>query len=409
MLNKAKRMGKDPLYRNSAYIMATSVVSSAFGFFFWILAAKLYPKEDVGLATALISSMSLLILLTRFGFDASLIRFLASGDRTKAYSSALTVTTFAAFLAGAIYVLGIGVFSPQLSFLSDPSYAGLYVLFLCASSTASITSSAFLALREGKYYLLQSLLMGSRLIFLLPLAAYGLLGLYSSYGIAYMLVALSLLLLIASKGIKPGIGADRAFLRKTWKYSAGNYLAGLLSGAPALILPLMILSILGAEQAAYYYIAYAIAGILYMIPSAVSTSLFVEGSHGAALKKTVLKSIKTIYAILIPATLVLYFGGGVLLSAIGKDYDAGALELMKAFALAGIFMAPASVYYAIKKIQKGVKDMTIMTAIQSILLLGLTYVLIQQYGLIGAGWGWVATYAIMAIIMAANAKREGWV
>ena len=43
----------------------------------------------------------------------------------------------------------------------------------------------------------------------------------------------------------------------------------------------------------------------------------------------------------------------------------------------------------------------------SILLLGLTYALIGRYGLIGAGWAWVATYAIMAVIMAANAKREG--
>ena len=40
--------------------------------------------------------------------------------------------------------------------------------------------------------------------------------------------------------------------------------------------------------------------------------------------------------------------------------------------------------------------MTIATAIQSILLLGLTYILIGQYGLIGAGRGWAA-------ILAANA------
>ena len=53
MLSKAQRLSKDPLYRNSMYLMATSVVSAGFGFLFWILAAKLYPKEDVGIATAL--------------------------------------------------------------------------------------------------------------------------------------------------------------------------------------------------------------------------------------------------------------------------------------------------------------------------------------------------------------------
>jgi len=217
-----------------------------------------------------------------------------------------------------------------------------------------------------------------------------------------------LILLIILKGIKPHITADKKFLQESWKYSAGNYLAGLLSGAPALVLPIMILNLLGAEQAAYYYIAYSIAAILYMIPAAVSTSLFVEGSHDAELKKTVLKSIKTIYIILIPATLVLYFGGGVLLSAIGKDYDTGALELIKTLTLAGIFMAPASIYYSIKKIQKEVKDMMIFTAIQSVLLIGLPYALIQQYGIIGAGWGWIAAYGIMTLLIAADAKKNKW-
>ena len=408
MINRAKKIGKDPLYHNSFYIMAASVVSSGFGFLFWILAAKLYPKEDVGLGTALISSMSLLILLTRFGFDASLIRYMPAGDRIKAYSTALTVTTVAAFLAGAIYILGINILSSQLSFLKDPVYAALYILFLCASSIGAITSNAFLALREGKYYLLQSLLMGSRLIFLIPLIGYGLLGLYSSFGAAYLITAFTLILLIILKGIKPHITADKKFLQESWKYSAGNYLAGLLSGAPALVLPIMILNLLGAEQAAYYYIAYSIAAILYMIPAAVSTSLFVEGSHDAALKRTVLKSIKSIYVILIPATLVLYFGGGVLLSAIGKDYDTGALELIKTLILAGIFMAPVSIYYSIKKIQKEVKDMMIFTAIQSVLLIGLPYALIQQYGIIGAGWGWIAAYGIMTLLIAADAKKNKW-
>ena len=48
--------------------------------------------------------------------------------------------------------------------------------------------------------------------------------------------------------------------------------------APNMVLPIMVLNTLGAEQAAYCYIAYAIATLLFMIPSAISMSLFVEGS-----------------------------------------------------------------------------------------------------------------------------------
>jgi hypothetical protein len=53
MINAARRASKDPLYKNSVYIMLTSVVAAAYGFIFRIIAAKLYPKEDVGIAMAL--------------------------------------------------------------------------------------------------------------------------------------------------------------------------------------------------------------------------------------------------------------------------------------------------------------------------------------------------------------------
>ena len=47
-----------------------------------------------------------------------------------------------------------------------------------------------------------------------------------------------------------------------------------------------------------------------MIPGVISMSLSVEGSHGEALKRTVVKSLVTIISLLIPAAAVLYVCGG---------------------------------------------------------------------------------------------------
>jgi len=74
---------KDPLYKNSFFIMLTSISNAGFGFFFWMLAAKLYPKEDVGVATALISAMGLISMLSLLGFDISLVRFLPEREDKK--------------------------------------------------------------------------------------------------------------------------------------------------------------------------------------------------------------------------------------------------------------------------------------------------------------------------------------
>ncbi len=40
---------RDPLYKNSFFIMLSSITNAGFGFFFWMIAARLYSAEDVGL------------------------------------------------------------------------------------------------------------------------------------------------------------------------------------------------------------------------------------------------------------------------------------------------------------------------------------------------------------------------
>ena len=119
--------------------------------------------------------------------------------------------------------------------------------------------------------------------------------------------------MLAAKLYSPqdvGLSIDRGFLNEASHFSLENYLAGLFMAAPNLILPIMVLNALGAEQAAYYYIAYAIAALLFMIPNAISMSLFVEGSHGEALKRTVVKSLVIIFSLLVPAAALMYVCGG---------------------------------------------------------------------------------------------------
>ncbi|MEM1579013.1 MAG: hypothetical protein QXR77_04970 [Archaeoglobaceae archaeon] len=80
-----RRQIKDPLFKNSIFIILSSAESAFFGFFFWFLAAKLYSAEAIGLATAMISSLGLLNSISRLGFDQSIIRFLPEMDRNRVF------------------------------------------------------------------------------------------------------------------------------------------------------------------------------------------------------------------------------------------------------------------------------------------------------------------------------------
>ncbi|MDD5420041.1 MAG: polysaccharide biosynthesis protein [Methanomicrobiaceae archaeon] len=370
-----------------------------------MLAARLYPSSDVGIATALISSMGMLILLSKLGFDQSIIRFFPHRDKSSVLGTAVTVTTLFSLLLGIGFIATVEIWSPELTIVRE--IALLYILFLIANSVTAFIGASFVALRRAELYFFQSLLFGSRLLLLVPLVALGAIGIFSALGLSFVIaLAVSVFLLFRS-----GVGLtwiDRGFLKASVNYSAGNYVAGLFATAPGLILPVLVLNILGAEQTAYYYIAYALVTILFLIPTAFTTSLFVEGCNGEQLKKSVMKSLLGIYALLLPAVVVLFVFGETLLGLIGQDYVEG-LHLLRIFAVSSFFFSLAEVYISIKKVQDGIRSLILVSCVIFVLLLAFSYLFMGVFGLAGVGYAWVLTYALVgAGVISAMMRRYFW-
>ncbi len=351
----------------------------------------------------MISSQSLLILFSRFGLDQSIIRFFPKKDKGKVFNTSAIITTLFAVLFGAVFIIGIDIWSPELSMIRRCVF--LYLLVLAVNSITSLAGISFIALRKAKYYFFQSLLAGSRIAFLFPLVFFGALGIFSSVGISFILALVFSLFLLVKSGIK-STGIDKKFLNDAFHFSAGNYIAGLLIIAPNQILPIMVLNVLGTREAAHYYIAFMIASLLFTIPNAISTSLFVEGSHGEALKKTTLKSIFAIFSLLTPAVIILYFFGEFILKLIGKDYVASVLNVLKVMTLSSFFVAVCRIYFSIKRVQKDIKGLILLSALIFALLLGLAYTFMLKFGIVGVGYAWIVSYGLGSLIVGAMVKKE---
>ena len=409
-LTEIKHHLHDPLFKNSFFIMLTSISSSGFGFIFWMLAAKLYSPQDVGIATALISSMALLVLLSRFGLDFSIIRFFPGADKSRIFSTSALITTSFAVIFGVIFIAGVDIISPELgSLLKSPQNAALFLTFLAASSVTALTAISFIAIRKAAFQFLQSIIVGSRILFLIPLIALGAIGIFGAVGISLVLALAAALVVLVRSGVRPWLVIDRGFLNEAFRFSAGNYLAGLFVAAPNMILPIMVLNVLGAEQAAYYYIAYAIASLLFMIPGAISMSLFVEGSHGEALKRTVMKSLIVIFSLLVPAAALLYVCGGWVLGVVGANYAAGGLGVLRVMVVASLFMGVNYLYFAIKRIQKDVRGIVVLNGVIGGLLVGFGYVFMTVFGVVGVGYAWVVANGVGSMCVGAMVWRAGWV
>ena len=409
MLSKVIRHTRDPLYKNSFFIMLTSISNAGFGFVFWMLAAKLYPKEEVGVATALVSSMLLLSNMSRFGLGFSIIRFFPEKDKSGVLSTSIMVAALFAIVLGTIFVAGTELWSPELTLLRSPKNLIMYLIFLVASSTAILTGISFTAMRRADFYFLQGLIMGSRVFLLFPFVFLGAMGIFGAFSLSFVLASIVALFLLARLGVRFTPRIDKAFLNDALHFSAGNYIANLLMLSPNQLLPIMVLNVLGAENAAHYYIAFAIASLLFMIPQAVSTSLFVEGSHGELLKKATIKSLLAIAVLLTPSVAFLYLFGGEVLALIGKDYATSGFELLRIMVLASFFVAVCYVYFSIKRVQKDVKGIVSLSSLIFILLIGLSYVFMLEFGLVGIGYAWIVSYGIAAMVVGFIVKKESWI
>lgn len=394
------------LYKNSFFILATRFLTVVTGFVFWLVAARLYSMEDVGLATALFSMSTLILQFSTFGLENSVIRFFGTHDKNKVINTSLILTTVSAFIFGLIYIMISGIVSPDLGFVQSPLYGTIFLFFVVISSIVMVTGSAFVGLRKAEYALSQNIVLASRILLLVPLIFLGAIGILSAIGVAYALVCI-LVFYQMSKFVRFGWNVDYDFLKKYRSFFSGNYIANMLYNATYSISPILVLNILGQAEVAKYYIAFTIGCFFFQIPYAVGTSLFVEGSHGESLRKNVFRALAIIYAILIPGVIFIYFFGGNVLAIFGKGY-VESTELLRIIAFSSLFFAIYALMIPVQNVRMKVKSVVALNLVLFSLFAGLACVFLSYFGIVGVGYAMLATYLIMAVIIIGLVKKEGW-
>src|SRR5665811_526540 len=145
MHKKLRSLYTDPLYRNSLALMLNSAIGAFFGLMFWIVAARTMPSKDIGLATAAISAAALIVGLSKVGIDAGLVRYLPeSKNKNGLYSTIVMVTLVLALVLTAVFMLGIIIFSPALSFISEGWFLPVFFAYIAVTSIYSVLNLSFI-------------------------------------------------------------------------------------------------------------------------------------------------------------------------------------------------------------------------------------------------------------------------
>jgi len=405
---------KDPLFKNSYFLMLSTITSSFLGFIFWMLIAQFYSTEDVGLATALISAMGLLTSLSMVGFNIGIIRFLPnSEDKHGMINSCLTMVALVSIMLTMIFIVGLNVWSPALIIIQKNwSFSLLFIVFTLIYALLRMLYNTFIAMRSAKFTFIQNTIWSTlKIPFSLLLVPLGAFWIFFSWGIA-MCIALIFSIFLFIPIILPmyhyRFTIKKRIVNDMFRFSFGNYVAGFFSSIPPIILPLLIINILGSEATAYFYIAWTITAGLLMISESVNKSLFAEGSFEVErLQINVVKAIKFLFFLIIPIIVGIFLFGNYLLLLFGEAYSVNALMLLKILALSVIPATFNEVFVTIKRIKNEVKPIIYIYMFIGIFTIGLSYMLMTKIGLMGVGIGWILSNVVvmMTIIVHTSLKR----
>jgi len=97
------------------------------------------------------------------------------------------------------------------------------------------------------------------------------------------------------------------------------------------------------------------------------------------------------------------------LGVVGAEYAAGGLGVLRVMVAASLFVGVNSVYFAIKRVQKDVKGLVVLSGLVFGLVVGFGYVFMTMFGVVGVGYAWVVGNGVGCVCVGVMVWREGWV
>jgi len=404
---------RDPLRRNSFFLIATHGVIALFGFFFWRIAEGRYGTEAVGSASALVSAVLLLHTLARLGLDIGLIRFLPDEtDKPGMINTSFTIVGLLSAVLALVFVLGVRVWAPALAFVRENAwYAVLFVSFtIMAGLVELLRQGVFVAYRRAQSSLAIEVVAGLRLPLLFASLSVGAFGIFVSWGLAGLaaLVAGIVVVLSIQRSYRPVPTIRRNVVSKMLRFSLGNYPAETFRELPGFVLPIIVVGVFtarmdvdtGREMGAYFYIAWTIASVIMMISYATSSSLLAEGSlEPTMFGRNAVRAAKFMLLLLIPAIVLVFLVGDRVLEWFGTDYSREAFPLLRVLSVSGIPLAINTIYVTQKRIQRKMWPVICIYAFVAVCTVGVGYALMDRTDLLGIGIAWLASNCLVAVLV----------
>jgi O-antigen/teichoic acid export membrane protein len=385
-------------------------VTSLLGVAFWALAAHTYSAHEVGLNAAAISAMTLVSGLCSLGLSAVLVRYLPiAGTATrKLISASYALTAALSLVVGAAVALSSDLWSPSLSFLSEPGWVVGFALATAGTTLFVLQDSVLTGLRSAQWIPVEnSLFAGAKLALLLVLPA-----LLPAAGpfVAWNAPLLPAIVLISYLIYRHLIPAERSFgaleRRTLIRMAAGNYGGNLFALAGNLYLPVLVANLANASEAAYFYVPWLFSLSLQLVAVNMMTSLTVEAALDMdAVRRLARQALRHSLRLVTPLVAATVVVAPWILLIFGQEYaDAGA-PLLRWLAIGALPNVIVTLAISVARIEHRGSIVVGFAAAHAVAVIALSALLVPEMGIVAVGIVWTGSQTVLALIALATILR----
>ena len=394
---------------NASSLVGSNAITSLLGFVYWAAAARAFPAEAVGFASASVSTMALLAKAGQLGLGTLLMGELPRrpSERHALLSASLAAAFVLAFALGLGFAYAAPLLSGSLALLSqEPLTAILFAIGTGFTGAMLVLDSGMIGLLRGDLQLWRNGIFALAKLVLLLAAGVWVTGRGGTTIVLTWIAGLivSLLAFARPDVLRAILGGDIVPRLRTVASLSGlavrHHALNMAMAAPSLALPLVVTVSLSASVNAYFYTAWMMASLMFIGLFSLTATLYASGSgRPEEMWRRLRLTLALAFGAGLAGNLLFYLAGDRLLGVYGADYAVQAEPVLRIVGLGVFTLAFREHYVTIRRIRGELGSTALVTAGGGAIELALAAIGASQGGLVGLCVGWLLGTCVEAVYM----------
>ena len=383
-------------------VMSSSAATGVLGFAFWTAAARGYDAAEVGRASAIISSATLIAILANFSLGNLYERFLplAGRDTHRLVRHGTTFALGAAVLFGVVFVL-VG---PRDELFPHPVEMALFPVAVAVLSVYALQDQVLVGLGRARMIATKNIGQSTTkllaVIALIPVAT-GAAIVWSWVLPAAVITGVIAVVVIRRESRRRAGTPALPPRRELFHFFASSYAINSVDVTVPLLVPLIVVAQLGTEMNAYFSMCWLVVNTLGVLIGATAAPFIATASTpGADLRSCTRRFVVMCGGAAAASCLGLLVAAPLILGILGPQYAEEGTRLIRLMALTLPALAVMTIYTALARLQRRLRLAVTSQVVLGVVVVAGSILSTPRWGIDGVGYTYlVAEFVCTAILV----------